>query len=262
MAGGASDTALKTMTKSVERRGLERALRLPALDSRASTLRARGFGMTDLCVLIAVLALLAAIVLPLVAGARAKSRLAQCVANLQAVSRACLLYAQEHKDALPMLDASPAPGAWWYYKEQVKGYAGLSGPSSPNDKVFACPMDRGYGEGTEKSQPFWQSKKHDYTSYVFNNVNLPGVPSLAGRTVTSVNEPGRTLLVMEFTAHAPLSWHKSRTGKANMPFYSDAESAVGFVDGHVKFVRIYYDGMNAAYTRDPIPGYEYKYSGN
>jgi hypothetical protein len=67
---------------------------------------------------------------------------------------------------------------------------------------------------------------------------------------------------MEWCAHAPLSWHKSRTGKRNLPFYCDAESVVVFVDGHAVLTKIYYDGYNAAYTRDPIPGYNYKYSGN
>jgi hypothetical protein len=67
---------------------------------------------------------------------------------------------------------------------------------------------------------------------------------------------------MEWTAHAPLSWHKSKTGKRNMPFYCDAESVVGFVDGHVALTRIYYDGYNAAYTQDPIYGYDYQYSGD
>jgi prepilin-type processing-associated H-X9-DG protein len=64
---------------------------------------------------------------------------------------------------------------------------------------------------------------------------------------------------MEWTAHAPLSWHRSLTGRRNHPFYNNAESMVGFVDGHVDFIPIYYDGINAAYTRDPIPGYKYKY---
>jgi prepilin-type processing-associated H-X9-DG protein len=67
---------------------------------------------------------------------------------------------------------------------------------------------------------------------------------------------------MEWTAHAPLAWHKSKTGRNNMPFYCDAQSVVGFVDGHVSFSKIYYDGYNAAYTRDPIRGYEYQYSGD
>ena len=42
----------------------------------------------------------------------------------------------------------------------------------------------------------------------------------------------------------------------------DAQSVVAFVDGHVSFSKIYYDGYNAAYTRDPIGGYDYKYSGD
>ena len=228
-------------------------------------LRARrprlGFAFTELLVVLAVLSVLAAIVVPLVSRARAKTRLAQCVGNLEKVSRGILIYADEHQKALPALASSPAPGAWWWYKEQVKGYIGLTAPSSPSDKVFACPSDRGYDEeGSIK--PFSQSAKHDFQSYVFNGVNLPGVPNIAGRELSSIKDPARTLLVMEWTAHAPLSWHRSQTGRANTPFYNDAESVVAFVDGRASLTKIYFDGMNAAYTRDPIPGYGYKYSGD
>ena len=211
---------------------------------------------------LAVLSLLTAMILPLVTGAKSKSRLDLCLANVQRVNRAVLQFADEHEQTLPRMDGSPAPGGWWYYKEQVKGYAGLSGASSANDKVFACPDDRGYGEGSETARPFCKSKKYVYTSYVFNGVNLPGMPNIAGREVSSITDPAHTLLTMEWVAHAPLSWHRSRTGKANLPFYNDAESVVGFVDGRVALIKIYYDGLNAAYTRDPAPGYNYRYSGN
>jgi len=144
----------------------------------------------------------------------------------------------------------------------VKGYLGLKGPASTEEKVFACPDDRGYGDGGEKPLPFSRQKKYNYTSYVFNGVDLPGVPNIAGRTVASIKRPSRTLLVMEWTAHAPLSWHSSLTRSANTPFYNDAQSVVGFVDGHAAYTRIFYDGINAAYTRDPAPGYEYQYSGD
>ena len=221
----------------------------------------RGFAMTDLLVVLAVLSVLAAIVLPMVARSRSETRLQQCIGNLQQVNRAVLLYAEESRGTLPFLNPSPQPGGWWHYKEQVKGHLGFSGPPSPDEKVFGCPMDRGYGDGGETNMPFRTSKKYNYTSYNLNSVNLPGVPNIAGWQVSVVKEPSRTLLTMEWTAHAPLSWHRSRTGKANAPFYNDAESVVGFVDGHVSFVPIYYDGMNAAYTRDPISGYNYKYSG-
>jgi prepilin-type processing-associated H-X9-DG protein len=215
-----------------------------------------------LLVVLAIVSVLGAVALPLVTRSRATTRLQHCIANLQQVNRAVLLYAEDNKGAVPLLLSSPPPGSWWHYKEQVKGYLGLSGPPSPNEKVFGCPSDRGYRESGEELVPFRTSKKYSYTSYNLNSINLPGVPNIAGWQVSAVKEPARTLLTMEWTAHAPLSWHRSRTGKANAPFYNDAESVVGFVDGHVSFIPIYYDGVNAAYTRDPIPGYRYKYSGD
>ena len=69
-------------------------------------------------------------------------------------------------------------------------------------------------------------------------------------------------MVMEWTAHAPLSWHTSKTGRKNAPFYCDAKSVAGFVDGHVSYIPIYYDGYNAAYTQEPIAGYEYQFGPN
>lgn len=223
---------------------------------------AHGFTATDLLVTLAIVGVLAAVVVPMVLKARAKTRLETCLGNMKQVTRAVLEYADEHERTFPRVDGSPAPGGWWRYKEQVKGYLGLKGPASTAEKVFACPDDRGYGDGTAASAPFCKQDKYNYTSYVFNGVDLPGVPNIAGRTVASIAHPQRTLLVMEWTAHAPLSWHDSRTGKANTPFYSDAQSVVGFVDGRAAYTTIYYDGINAAYTRDPAPGYDYQYSGD
>jgi Tfp pilus assembly protein PilE len=230
--------------------------------TRTSRATRRGFTPTDLLVTLAVLTLLAALVVPMFLKARTKSRLEQCTANLKEVSRAVLEFAAAHEQTLPKMDGKPAPGGWWHYKEEVKGHLGLNGPPSTADKVFACPDDRGYGDGGDRPVPFSRSKKHNFTSYVFNGVNLPGVPNIGGRALESIRHPERTLLVMEWTAHAPLSWHHSLTRKANTPFYNDAMSVVGFVDGHVAHTKIFYDGINPAYSRDPAPGYAYKYSGD
>jgi len=234
----------------------------PAKETRATLHRIAGFTLTDLLVLLAVVSVLAAVVLAVLVRVGAKAKLTRCQANLQQVNRAVLEFAADQRQELPRMEGSPAPGGWWWYKEQVKGYAGLTGKSSAADTVFACPGDRGYGDSTDETQPFWRSARHDFTSFVFNGVNLPGIPNIAGREVFSIAAPTRTLLVMEWTAHAPLSWHRSRTGAANTPFYSDAESVVGFVDGHTALIKVYYDGMNAAFTRDPVPGYAYQYSGD
>lgn len=235
---------------------MSRINRTPAEPFLKRTSR-NGFALADLLVVVATISALAAILVPSIATVRGKSHFAQCKANLAQVSRAVLMYADDHQKVFPIQNPSPPTGVWWWYKEQVKGYVGLQGKSSPNDKLFACPSDRGYEEGLT---PFCQSARFDYGSYCFNGVNLPGVPNIAGKEAGSIRDPERTLLVMEWTAHAPLSWHKSKTGNENAPFYNNAESVVGFVDGHASLTRIYYDGINPAYSRDPIPGYNYKYS--
>ncbi|MBM3839263.1 MAG: type II secretion system protein [Verrucomicrobia bacterium] len=216
-----------------------------------------GFTRADLLVTLATCAVLAALVITPLNVARNKTRLKACTANLQQIGRAVLLYADDHKATLPGPTRAHPGDFWWWYKEQVKSYLGLTGASSPNDRVFACPADRGYSD----PQPFCLSPRFDYGSYVFNGVTLLGAPNIAGWKLPAVNQPRRTLLLMEWAAHAPLSWHRSKTGKANAPFYCDAKSVVAFADGHAGLTKIYYDGYNAAYTRDPIPGYDYKYSG-
>jgi len=216
------------------------------------------FTLTDLLVTVAILSVLAAIGTNRLVAAKAKSRTTLCLANLGKVNRAVLDFSSDNQQRLPGSLPDDRKDLWWWYKEQVKRNAGLSGASSATDTVFACPDDRGYTDAT----PFHLNPRFDFSSYVYNGVTMPGMPNIAGLPLSSVQQPTRTLLVMEWTAHAPLSWHKSKTGRKNMPFYRDAESVVGFVDGHVRLSKIYYDGYNAAYTQDPIPPYDYQYSGN
>jgi hypothetical protein len=211
----------------------------------------------DLLITITTVAVLMALVVISMGRFRAKNQLTVCLANAMQINRAVLLYAKEHGDQLPDNVKGQPGDLWWWYKERVKAYVGLSGPSSPDDRLFSCPADRGYSD----PRPFCKTARFDYNSYVFNGVQLPGAPNIAGWHVSSIQAPQRTLLVMEWPAHAPLSWHHSRTGRANGPFYRDAESVLGFVDGHVCFSPVYYDGYSPAYTRDPIFGYDYRFSG-
>jgi hypothetical protein len=80
-----------------------------------------------------------------------------------------LLYCENNGRVLPDLVGSEAGDLWWWYKEKVKSYAGLNGPSSTDDRVFACPDDRGYSD----PRPFCRNARFDYGSYVYNGVQLP-----------------------------------------------------------------------------------------
>ncbi len=215
------------------------------------------FAGIDLVACISVCVILVVITQAALGRVRDNAQMTACRDNLARIGKAVLDFSHENGSKLPGAFLSASGDPWWFYKEQVKAYVGLTDPSSEEDRVFACPVDRGYSD----PGPFHKNSRFDYSSYVFNGVTLAGAPNIAGWSVSDISDPKKTLAVMEWCAHAPLSWHRSRTGKANAPFYCDAESMVAFVDGHAEMIPIYYDGYNAAYTRDPIGGYRYRYSG-
>lgn len=218
----------------------------------------RGFTRTDLLAILAALAMGLTVSVGFLKTSHRNAGRSECLANLGKLGRAFQRFASDHQQTLPDAEPGKNEDIWWFYKEQIKGYLGLKGASSADDRGFACPADRGYAD----HGPFSKEARFDFTSYVYNGVTLPDVPNIAGWSLAAVRDPARTLLVMEWAAHAPLSWHDSRTGTRNAPFYCDAISVIAFVDGHSASAPIYYDGHTPAYVRDPIPGYSYKYNGN
>ena len=180
-----------------------------SLASRSDPDPGAAYTKTELLVTIATSTVLAALVIAPLAVVRAQSRLKVCTGNLLQVGRAALLFAEDHGTGLPGLIHTESGDPWWWYKEEIKSYIGLSAPSSPNDQVFACPLDRGYSD----SLPFCKSPRFDYGSYVFNGVTLFGTPNIAGWKLPAVNQPGRTLLVMEWPAHAPYPGTEAKPAK-------------------------------------------------
>ncbi len=92
-------------------------------------------------------------------------------------------------------------------------------------------------------------------------------PGIAGRKVSSISQPVKTVMVAEGAAFVPWSWHE-----AKRPFspenakFNNAKNVVGFVDGHVDYIKIYWSGNNPrgplAMFYDPPAGYSYKWSGD
>src|SRR5688500_1832645 len=79
--------------------------------------RARtGFTLIELLVVIAIIAILAAILFPVFAQARAKARQAACMSNMKQFGLAMLMYAQDYEETLPFAAYNP-PGQtliMWY----------------------------------------------------------------------------------------------------------------------------------------------------
>ena len=212
----------------------------------------RAFTLIELLVVIAVIAILAALLLPALSRAKETARRTECVSNLRQVNLAVRFYADDCSDSLPVLpDPNPYPnGVGAYYKQLVKGYLGLTGPASPNEKVFMCPSDR-----IMKTQ-----LGHAFTSFTFNGYEVgPGaIPRITGQKLGTIKNPTKAVLAGEWPAFFGGSWHPSVKGDC-----PDAKNVLSFVDGHVGFVKIYWDGVEdsdpASY--EPPAGYDYNWDG-
>src|SRR5215813_1145865 len=104
--------------------------------------RERAFNLIELLLVIAVIALLAALSLPVISSAKARARRVTCVNNLKQINLGVRIYSDDSSDKPPQL-TNGAP-VWFRYRELLQGYLGLKGPPSPQDKVFACPADTFY----------------------------------------------------------------------------------------------------------------------
>ena len=235
------------------------------------------FTLIELLVVIAIIAILAAMLLPALGRAKASAVQTQCLSNLKQINLAMVIYCGDNRDKTPAKDSVPGQDIWWWYKELVKGYAGIKTPTAipalpqgSNDVVFQCPKDRGWAPRPQYLIPHHQNSGLDYGSYVYNGCDNrgPAANSLLGADtrgigLSTVKHPTRTVMMAEWPIHWGYSWHKSLTGNANIS-YNDAINNVSFVDGHAKYIKLYYNlaisDAPFSYSTSQIPanyGYQF-----
>ena len=100
----------------------------------------RGFTLIELLVVIAVIAILAAILFPVFARARAKARQASCLSNEKQIALVFAMYADDHDEMLPPGVYKKA-GTYVAWEEHVMPYM-------KNAQVLICPeaKERAYGQ--------------------------------------------------------------------------------------------------------------------
>jgi len=245
---------------------------------------ARAFTLNELLVVIAVIAILAALLLPIISAARSKARRTTCLNNLRQINLGVRMYSDDSDDTSP----SPGPATtkdvtslYAGYKKLLKEYLG-QGPSSSGERLFACPADMFFPNFITNGPPpmryvresLHQTSFSDYSSYMFNGgdnvtrdfktfqVTLPG---LAGVKLSSIKNPSRTVLVAEYAASAPWSWHEP----SSKLMFNDARNVVSFADGHASYIKIYWNStpyaggsMSLAVHYDPPGKYDYQWSPN
>lgn len=125
-----------------------------------------GFTLVELLTVVAIIAILAAILLPVLGQARAMARRSSCLSNLRQLGQAAILYSRDYGERLPGAFDGPlgytspsGTGGWMYYEPDTTGtvpigrrfrpeFGALYEYTGKKPQIYVCPDDDlGYYSG-------------------------------------------------------------------------------------------------------------------
>ncbi len=205
--------------------------------SREMTVKRTGFTLIELLVVIAIISILASMLMPVFARARAKARQTSCLSNVKQLTLSLKMYVQDYDEMFPYGETANA-GTFWHQAIY---------PYTHNRQIMRCPDRRGmyvgYGynwlvgaTGTSEGQFFDSAMK-----ILIGDVPPECLGATNGSPGTEwwINDPGNDLCgAIGGTAQAA-----SEDASTNCftdigrPQRHNDGCNWGYVDGHAKWAR-------------------------
>jgi len=235
--------------------------------------RRRAFTLIELLVVIAIIAILAAILFPVFAQARAKARQAACLSNTKQLGLALNMYVQDYDETLP------AETFDYNYVDDTKGIWYLILPYTKNLDIWTCPSRNTPSASTEPQKGTSAGVINDQAFRLFiggqvralsYGVNLSlfpycgtgdgcgGGPGDSGRvaSLASISRPSDTIAVFDsrWVGNGESgNWIATNIGIPAKTRHANAVNIV-FADGHAKAVtgQPYPDGMTGLGAQEAL----------
>lgn len=227
------------------------------------------FTLIELLVVVAIIAVLASLLLPALSRATTKAKRIRCQNNLHQIGVTWMLYTSDHFGKFPpCIPWVQSQGLWWLWPQFTDPY--LPSPylrpkpgwTPDPSSVYTCPADI----GEEGWGPYYKHLALGATSYYFNDESwakkdLQGkVTGLPGLKIDSITAPSKVIMTGDGSIWMPTAWHENP--KYPIAAIKNSKSNIAFIDGHIAFVRLFYDGSNVAAAYEPDPGYDYQWDPN
>ena len=171
----------------------------------------KGFTLIELLVVIAIIAILAAILFPVFARARAKAQQASCLSNVKQLQLAQLMYASDYDDTLPPYAYNSGTN-WLGWQELILPYI-------KNTQIYVCPAD-------STANAVYNGPTILKASYGWNNQN-----GGAGMRLTTALYPVEMLGISDANL-----WTIASEAQLN-PLHNDGMN-MSFNDGHTKWMAL------------------------